>query len=34
MGCLEAAIFQHGLPEGTACGLEVQTRAGDTDFTK
>jgi len=24
--------FQHGLPKGTACGLEVRTRTGETDF--
>jgi len=34
MGYLETATFQQGLPEGTACGLEVQTRAGDADFKK
>jgi len=32
MGYLEAAAFQHGLPEGTACGLEAQTSAGEADF--
>lgn len=32
MGYLEAATFQHGLPEGTACGLEVQTSTGEADF--
>jgi len=24
--------FQHGLTEGTACGLEVQTSTGETDL--
>jgi len=32
MGYLEAAVFQHELPRGTACGLEVQTSTGETDF--
>jgi hypothetical protein len=32
MGYLEAAAFQHGLPEGTACGLEVRTSTGEADF--
>jgi hypothetical protein len=32
MSCLEAAIFEHGLPKGTASGLEVQTSAGETDL--
>lgn len=32
MGCLKAAIFQHELSEGTAYELEVQVRAGETDF--
>jgi hypothetical protein len=34
MSCPEAAIFRHGLPEGTAYGLEVQTSAGDADSRK
>ena len=32
MSCLEAAIFEHGLPKGTASGLEVQARAEEADF--
>jgi hypothetical protein len=32
MGYLEVATFQHGLPEGTACGLEVQTSTEEADF--
>jgi len=34
MSRLEAATFEHGLPKGTASGLEVQASAGETDFKR